>query len=393
MQPLSQQTWLTAAASRAVLAALGSGGATPRFVGGCVRDGLLGRNSSDLDIAIDQLPNDNVRLLEGSGIKVIPTGLKHGTITALAEGQHFEVTALRVDVENFGRHAKVAFTDDWRLDAARRDFTINAIYADGDGQLYDPVGGRADLAAGRVRFVGDAAQRIAEDKLRILRFFRFLALFGKGTPDAEALAACAAAAPGIDSLSGERLRDEIFKLLAAPDPSPSLELMAQTGVLQQVLPAGFHIADLAKSDGDPLRRLSLIATGGDEAAQAIAQRLRLSARQRQRLSFLMAPPLQLTGAITRAELRQLLYDHGLERIDDLARQQGAVELLPRIQDAMPPPFPLSGRDAVAAGMRPGPGVGKALRALEAAWRANDFAAGREQLLAELAERLAPGHSE
>ncbi|MBT7756032.1 MAG: CCA tRNA nucleotidyltransferase, partial [Rhodospirillaceae bacterium] len=255
MQPLIQQTWLTSAASRALFAALGSAGATPRFVGGCVRDGLLGRSSSDLDIAIDQLPEDSMRLLEDSGIKVIPTGLKHGTITAIVDSQHFEVTALRVDVENFGRHAKVAFTDDWRLDAARRDFTINAIYADGDGQLYDPDGGRDDLAAGRVRFVGNAAQRIVEDKLRILRFFRFFALFGRGAPDPDALAACAAAAPGIDGLSGERVRDEIFKLLAAPDPTPSLELMAGSGVLQHVLPDGFRLESLARADEDPLRRL------------------------------------------------------------------------------------------------------------------------------------------
>ncbi|NQV60831.1 MAG: CCA tRNA nucleotidyltransferase [Alphaproteobacteria bacterium] len=389
MQPLMQQPWLTAAASRAVLAALGSGGATPRFVGGCVRDGLLGRNSSDLDIAIDQIPEDSIRLLQDSGIKVIPTGLKHGTVTAIADGQHFEITALRVDVENFGRHAKVAFTDDWRLDAARRDFTINAIYADGDGQLYDPVGGRADLAAGRVRFVGAAAQRIAEDKLRILRFFRFQALFGRAAPDPDALAACAAAAPGIDGLSGERLRDEIFKLLAALDPLPCLELMIQTGVLQQILPEGSRLENLSRlagTDDDPLRRLSAIAMGGAPAAQAIGQRLRLSARQGQRLGFLMAPPVQLTVMIARSDLRQLLYEHGAEQIGDLALQQGVPQLLPPIQEAAPPPFPLSGRDALAIGMPPGPGVGKALRALETEWRANDFAAGRDELIAALAER-------
>ncbi|MBT4167666.1 MAG: CCA tRNA nucleotidyltransferase, partial [Rhodospirillaceae bacterium] len=188
MTHLTQQPWLTAASSRLVLGALANDGATPRFVGGCVRDGLLGRASTDLDIAIDQLPEDSMRLLEAAAIKVIPTGLKHGTITALAKGQHFEITTLRVDVETFGRHARVAFTDDWQLDAARRDFTINAIYTDRDGQLYDPVGGQADLAAGLVRFVGDAAQRITEDKLRILRFFRFFALYGRGGPDAAALA-------------------------------------------------------------------------------------------------------------------------------------------------------------------------------------------------------------
>ncbi len=381
MTHLTRQPWLTAASSQAVLGALATDGAMPRFVGGCVRDGLLDRASTDLDIAIDQLPEDSMRLLEAVAIKVIPTGLKHGTITALAEGQHFEITTLRVDVETFGRHAKVAFTDDWQLDAARRDFTINAIYADRDGQLYDPVGGQADLAAGRVRFVGDAAQRIDEDKLRILRFFRFFALFGRGEPDAAALAACTAAAPGIADLSGERVRDETFKLLAAPDPLPSLELMAKAGVLQQVLPDGFDLAGLARTDGDPLRRLSAIASAG---AGALAARLRLSNQQASRLEFLMEPPANLSADISRPALRQLLYDHGPERIGDLALRQGVPNLIARINDATPPPFPLKGSDALALGMQPGPEVGERLRALEDAWRADDFAASRDELLAELA---------
>ncbi len=381
MTHLTRQPWLTAASSQAVLGALATDGAMPRFVGGCVRDGLLGRASTDLDIAIDQLPQDSMRLLEAAAIKVIPTGLKHGTITALAEGQHFEITTLRVDVETFGRHAKVAFTDDWRLDAARRDFTINAIYADRDGQLYDPVGGQADLAAGRVRFVGDAAQRIDEDKLRILRFFRFFALFGQGEPDSAALAACTAAAHGIAGLSGERVRDETFKLLAAPNPQPSLELMAKADVLQQILPDGFDLDGLARTDGDPLRRLATIASTG---AAALAERLRLSHQQASRLEFLMQPPANLSADISRPALRQLLYDHGPERMGDLALQQGVPDLTARMDDATPPPFPLKGSDALALGMQPGPKVGEKLRALEEAWRADDFAASRDELLAELA---------
>jgi len=380
MTRLAQQPWLTSAASRSVLAALASAGATPRFVGGCVRDALLGRGSTDLDIAIDQAPEDSMRLLEAAGIKVIPTGLKHGTVTALASGQHFEITTLRVDVETFGRHAKVAFTDDWQKDAARRDFTINAIYADMDGQLYDPTGGQADLDAGRVRFVGDPAQRIDEDKLRILRLFRFLALFGRGEPDGAALAACSAAAPGIAGLSGERVRDETFKLLAAPEPLPSLQLMAEASVLDQVLPDGFDLEQLVRTDDDPLRRLSAIATAGPVS---IAERLRLSNKQAGRLSFLMAPPVQLSADITRPALRQLLHDHGAERIGDLALQQGLPELPPRIDEATPPPFPLKGSDALALGMRPGPEVGEKLRALEETWRADDFAASRDELLAML----------
>lgn len=386
MQALGQQPWLTSQASRAVLAALASAGATPRFVGGCVRDGLLGQSSADLDMAIDQLPEDNMRLLQAIGVKVIPTGLKHGTITAISHGQQFEITTLRVDVKTFGRHAEVAFTDDWHRDAARRDFTINAIYADRDGRIFDPMGGREDLAAGRVRFVGEAAQRIAEDKLRILRFFRFQARFGRGAPDAQALAACAAAAPGIDGLSGERVRAETFKILALPAPGAILARMAGAGVLQRILPNGFDLAGLEKCDGDPLRRLSAMAVGGGggaETADVIAERLRLSNQQARRLAFMMSPPKAFASDMSGPALRQLLYDHGPDAITDLALQQGLPELAGRIEGAIPPHFPLHGRDALAAGMAPGPEVGRLLQSLEQQWREDDFRAGREQLLALL----------
>jgi poly(A) polymerase len=387
MQPLSHQPWLTAPASRAVLAALAAERATPRFVGGCVRDGLLGQPSTDLDIAIDQRPEDNGRLLQTAGIKVIPTGLKHGTLTAITDGRKFEITTLRVDVKTFGRHAEVAFTDDWCRDAARRDFTINAIYADGDGQLFDPVGGGDDLAAGRVRFVGQAARRIEEDKLRILRFFRFQARFGRGEADAGALAACAEAAPGIDGLSGERVRQETCKILTLPSPRPCLDLMARTGVLQRILPTGFDLAALARCDGDPLRRLAAIAAGGMAGAEAIARRLRLSKLQTHRLAFLMAPPAQLDDAMERPALRQLLHDHGPDAIKDLAHQQGAAGLAARIAEAAPPPFPLSGRDAIALDMPAGAELGALLRMLEQTWRAGDFTAGRDELLAELRDLI------
>ena len=387
-QSLTNQPWITSAASRAVLAALASTGATPRFVGGCVRDGLLGQTSTDLDIAINQRPEDNMELLATAGIKMIPTGLKHGTITAIANGQAFEITTLRVDVETYGRHADVAFIDDWFRDAARRDFTINAIYADQSGALFDPMGGQADLAAGRVVFVGDPAQRIDEDKLRILRFFRFQARFGRGAADQRALAACAGAtmAGGIDGLSGERVRDEIFKILALAeaDVGPCLALMAETGVLQRILPGGFDLSRLAMSDEDPLRRLSVIATTGVGAgAESIAQRLRLSNKQSRRLAFLMSPPMAFAPDISRPALRQMLHDHGPDAIADLALQQGATDLATRIPEATPPRFPLTGRDAVAAGISPGPAVGERLRQLEENWRAGDFTASRNELLADL----------
>jgi len=279
---IAPRPWMTAAGTRAVLAALQAEGAAARFAGGAVRDAVLGRDAADVDIATTGRPEDNVRLLERAGLRVIPTGLAHGTITALAGGHAFEVTTLRVDVETFGRRARVAFTEDWSADAARRDFTMNALYADPEGQVWDPTGGLADLAAGRVRFVGEPAARIAEDYLRILRFFRFLAWFGRAPADSAALAACAEGAKGLDGLSGERIAQELLKLLAAPDPLPALRLMAETGVAAHVLPVPLDEAGLARLDAaDPVLRLAaLVAGAGSAAVAAICARLKLSSADR-----------------------------------------------------------------------------------------------------------------
>ncbi len=381
---LANQQWLTAPGSKKVLVALAGKGATPRFVGGCVRDGLLGNPSTDLDIAVDQVPDDNMRLLRSAGVQVVPTGLKHGTITAICHDQPFEITTLRVDAESFGRHAKVAFTADWVRDAARRDFTINAIYADGTGDLFDPLGGIEDLVAGRVRFVGDAARRIEEDKLRILRFFRFQARFARGGPDQEALVACTAAAPGIGGLSGERVRDEFLNILALPEPEQCLSLMARCGVLQQILPDGFVLEHLDRPDDDPVRRLATIAKSG---AEALARRLCLSNQQAGRLQFLMSPPAKFRPGLLRTDLRRLIYDHGAEAIRDLAQQQGDFVTVAQVEALAPPPFPLSGRDAIAAGIGPGPDVGILLRAVEHEWRDSDFAADHVQLLQILRSKI------
>ena len=221
---------MTAPATRAVTEALSAEGATVRFVGGCVRDAVLGRDAKDVDIATPDPPETVIALLEAAGLKAVPTGIAHGTVTAVADGTPFEVTTLRHDVETDGRHAKVAFTDDWVADAARRDFTLNALYCDADGALYDPVGGIEDARRGRVRFVGDARARIEEDALRLLRFFRFHAHYGRGEADATALAACRELAPLLANLSGERLRDETLKLLAAPESAPVVALMIDMGV-------------------------------------------------------------------------------------------------------------------------------------------------------------------
>ena len=226
--------WLHAPDLRKVMGALGQNHC--RVVGGAVRDSILGRDVKDIDIATDHKPEEASRRLKSAGIKVVPTGIAHGTITAVIDGRPFEVTTLRHDVESFGRHARVAFHSDWEDDAARRDFTINALYVDGEGKLYDYFAGQEDIAEGRVRFIGRPAERIEEDALRILRFFRFHACYGKGSPDPDGLKACEENAKKIDILSVERIRDELLKLLAAPDPAPVLAGMRKAGILEYVLP-------------------------------------------------------------------------------------------------------------------------------------------------------------
>lgn len=230
--------WLDAPATRAVMAALTAGGHQALFVGGCVRNALLGRPVADVDIATDALPETVISLAAAAGLNPVPTGIGHGTVTVVAEGRPFEVTTFRRDVETFGRHARVAFTAALAEDAARRDFTMNALYARPDGEVVDPLGSLADLRAGRVRFVGNPAERIAEDYLRILRFFRIHAWYGDpaGGLDPDGLAACAAAQDGLARLSRERIGAELAKLLSAADPAPAVAAMAATGILGRLLP-------------------------------------------------------------------------------------------------------------------------------------------------------------
>jgi poly(A) polymerase len=384
--------WMRDRATRAVIAALTKDGAAARFVGGCVRDAVAGRAAKDIDIATPLAPSRVMELLAAARLRAIPTGIEHGTVTAIADGKPLEVTTLRRDVETFGRHARVEFTGDWEADAARRDFTMNALYADADGTIYDPAGGLEDLARGRVRFVGDACARIEEDVLRLLRFFRFHAYYGRGAPDRAALAACRAFAPRVADLSGERVRAELFRLLEAKDPARITALMARHGVLRHVVP-GFtnhkRLAAVAKREARPdaLRRLAAGLSLSARKVDALADRLRLSNAERARLAAMLGAP-RPTPRMTPAERRRLLYRIGPEAYRDRARLAGYPQLA--ASRLKPPRLPLQGRDLVALGVKPGPQVGRLLGAVERWWINRDFKPRRAQCL-QYVQRLMRGH--
>jgi poly(A) polymerase len=407
VRPLADQPWLKSPASRQVLAALMADGRPARFVGGCVRDALLGREviGRELDLATPEPPDRVVELLEGRGIRAVLTGIEHGTVTAIISGQRFEITTLRRDVTTDGRHAEVAFTDDFEVDAARRDFTINAMSCDSKGRLCDYFGGRADLDAGRVRFVGAPDRRIAEDYLRILRFFRFFAHYGKAPADRLALRACSAAAPEIARLSGERVQAEMLKLLAASDPVPTLALMAKAQVLDQVLPTPIALERLGRliglvPDTDPLLRLGALlrpppASMGAAAVTALSWRLsRRDALRLERLTKDDPPPLQASAA----DRRRALYRLGASRYLDglrLAAAEAAADAAGPLAEALalarewrPPALPISGDDLLALGVPAGPRLGSTLRAVESWWEGQDFRPDREACLAHARELLA-----
>ncbi|NBC33089.1 MAG: CCA tRNA nucleotidyltransferase [Alphaproteobacteria bacterium] len=401
---LPPAAWLDAEATHRVIAALAAAGGAPRFVGGCVRDTLLGRSVGDVDIATPLRPQAVLSALREAGIKALPTGLDHGTVTAVVKdggtARTFEITTLRVDVETDGRHAVVAFTDDWRADAARRDFTMNALSAEPDGTLHDYFGGVADARAGRVRFVGDPATRLEEDVLRLLRFFRFAAHYARTPPDPEALAACRAYAPRLKSLSGERIRVELLKLLAAPDPAPVWRLMAETGAARVILGWPGAVGRLGVLTGleaaaDPIRRLAALLDGRIGPAEALAERIRLSNAERERLTALVARSEAVTPDMGGHDLRRLAYRFGRARAEDLVllawaaapAAPGFAPLLAEARRWQPPAFPLKGHDVLALGVPPGPHVGRLLAAVEDWWIAGDFSADREACLAQL-RRLA-----
>jgi len=363
-------------------------GAELRFVGGCVRDTLLGRAVHELDAATSALPEQVIALLEAAGLRAIPTGLAHGTVTALVNGRSFEITTLRKDVTTDGRHAEVAFTDAWEEDAQRRDFTMNALYVGLDGTLYDYVGGLADCKAGLVRFIGDAASRIQEDYLRILRYFRFVATAGNHRFDEQALAACGAHKQGIAQLSGERIAAELLKLLAAEQCASVLARMEAEGILAFVLPGcKFPASALEKLDGLQAPALVKLAALVTDVA-ATAKHLKLSSKQVKSLELWREQAAEVSPAMTILQqqkmVRRLGGDHYLCTLQLACALSGheweAYAPLAAMQSWAPPVFPVTAGDLLQRGFNEGKSLGDALRKMEIAWEESGYSLGRDQLL-------------
>ena len=392
---LAQELWLRAPETRRVVEACTAEGATVRFVGGIVRDSLAGVLSdeiTEIDMAIDRKPDEVAALLDKAGLTPHPIGADHGTMMTHLNGVNYEITSLRVDVETDGRHARVAFTRDWLEDAKRRDFTINAIYADIDGTIHDPLDGREDLAAGRVRFIGDARARIGEDYLRILRFFRFFAGLENGEADAEALRACGEEKTGLARLSAERIASEMLKLLGAQRAPEALRLMAASGILPLILPAALRVDFYARLHGlflasfiepDPVLLFGSLYGSAVDCARD-GERLKLSTAQRARLMAMLTPlDTKLVSYLSMREVRRLLYVLGREvfsdhvwlawALDDNARNGiGWRALLAMAEVWECPKFLLTGQMVQAAGVAQGPEVGRVMREVEAWWVDADF---------------------
>jgi poly(A) polymerase len=412
MTNIAGHAWLADAALQRVLALLDADGGKAMIVGGAVRNSLMGLSVADIDMATTLLPEAVIARAAAAAIKCVPTGLKHGTVTLVVDGQPFEVTTLRRDVETDGRHAVVAFTDDWKADAERRDLTINALYADRHGGVHDYVGGLKDIETATIRFIGSAAERIEEDYLRILRFFRFFAYYGKGRPDADGLKASAAARKKLATLSAERIWAEMKKLLAAPDPFRALLWMRTAGVLTEILPEtekwGIDsMSALVSTEAkfgwaaDPMLRLSAIVPPVGERLQAMAERLKMSGAEARLLQqFTLCP--ELAADLTGRQLRRLLYDLGedgvttrlkLAMVSAVGKGEGDLDALRRLgafgallQEAeawTKPVFPVKGADLIARGQTAGPELGASLSRLEERWVESDFSLTKDQLLASM----------
>lgn len=405
--------WLNASETRAVTDALTSEGAEIRFVGGCVRDALSRRKAIDIDIATPDTPEKVMQLLQQSGIRAVPTGLKHGTVTAVVDAKSFEITTLRIDLETDGRHAEVGFTDDWLEDARRRDFTINALSASLDGEVYDPFSGLWDLAHGQVRFIGSAHNRVAEDYLRILRYFRFYGSMGRPPIDSEAIAACRTYATKLKELSGERVRSELLKILCVPDPAEILIKMKGAEVLEQILPeAGdpgvlrmvnwleTRATNIAGIAPNPIRHLAILVRANKPDVETLADRLKLSSREKNRLKLICFSRVTVSPDMGDLAENKTLRRYGIRLFHDLAllkwgsemyeqthlsseRKNAWVQLLERSIKWKAPVFPLSGEDVMALGIESGPKVGQLLSQVESWWESGNYKAKRQLCLNRL----------
>jgi len=412
---LPPQPWMIAPQTTALFKALQAGGKEARFVGGCVRNAVFGLPVRDIDIATPETPQRVLELLQNANIKAIPTGIEHGTITAIIDECHFEVTTLRVDVESHGRQATVAFTDDWLADAMRRDFTINTLSSTLDGDIYDPLTGLNDLGQRWVRFVGRASERIEEDVLRLLRFFRFQATFGNTNIDRDALAACRLLAPRLKELSSERVRSELFRILEAPNPADTLTLMHGERILEHVLPEAMNFGRLRmlswlettainvpSVQPDNLRRLAATLPHDSTGHCALGQRLRLSNKQNVRLAMMIGAADLPNPQDDEQDRRKILYRQGADDFRDLVLLGWATEMAskprhtPERTDAwlalidtadswQRPSFPIDGTDAIALGLIQGPHIGVVLGKVEDWWCEGGFKAGHAQCMQRLSK--------
>ena len=379
---LDEAKWRKRRGMKRVLDALGAGEGLTRYVGGAVRDDLLGLPISDVDLATRIRPEEVMTRLQAARIKAVPTGIDHGTITAVSDGKPVEITSLRRDVSTDGRRATVAFTDDWKEDAARRDFTINALSADpATGEIFDYFGGLDDLVTRHVRFIGNPLQRIAEDHLRILRFFRFHARFDSGEADAAALEACTERANDLMALSRERIADELLKLLGMRDPSRTVGIMLERGILRPVLPeieserlGALHALigneREARIEADALRRLAALLPRQVNIAEAIAIRLKFSNKARKRLACAASPDLL-------GSPQALAYRVGVDCAVDRLLLAGNARNAAAIVKWHPPRLPITGGALIARGLAEGPVVAKTLRRIEDRWVDSGFPAGTD----------------
>ena len=414
---ITVQPWMETDGIKRVLAAITADGKEARFVGGCVRDALLERPVKDVDIATPETPDRVMELLEAAGIKALPTGIEHGTVTAIIGDETYQITTLRRDVTTDGRRATVAFTEDWQADAERRDFTFNALSATPGGRVYDYFNGLQDLNDRVIKFVGDAGERIEEDRLRVLRFFRFIGTLGMRIGRTGDLEACIQAAPQLTELSGERIRDEIMKILSSEMHSDAVRMMRKHGILEHILPEIGEPAALAPLESletgtaglesvrpDPIRRLACILDTDDKGVESVCQKLVLTNKEKRRLKALHRPGWRADPDISAAEFERVLQRLGPEIILDLilidwahslveasrpsrghAEKRRALIAMTESWEAKE--FPLNGHDVMALGIEEGPEVSKHLDAVEAWWEEGGFTAGRTACLARLKQEV------